>query len=93
MGSRASSTEEPYVWGPVSRRPEYLSNKDAFLTIDLDEPYIGTDVKLVHFFVKPQACENETHGACDTQWLLREPFMGKRSIRLAGLCWFSAEAV
>ncbi|OEH74362.1 hypothetical protein cyc_00826 [Cyclospora cayetanensis] len=57
----------------VSTEPLIKSEKSLFLAIDIDDQFLGTDVRLVQLTVIPEACSVQAEGACKTEWLLREP--------------------
>ncbi|CDJ37152.1 hypothetical protein, conserved [Eimeria tenella] len=57
----------------VSAEPNIKSEKSLFLSIDIDDPSLGTDVRLVQLKVKPDACSVQAEAACNTEWLLRDP--------------------
>lgn len=65
------------LWRAVADEPRILSEKTLFLTVDIDDMFIGTDVRLVQLFAKPEACTVEAEGACKVEWFLRDPSPGR----------------
>lgn len=65
----------------VSAEPNIKSEKSLFLSIDIDDPSLGTDVRLVQLKVKPDACSVQAEAACNTEWLLRDPTPGETNSR------------
>ncbi|KAL8444042.1 hypothetical protein Emag_005695 [Eimeria magna] len=70
---RLAAEGQGVLWRAVAREPEIKSEKTLFLAVDIDDSFIGTDVRLVQLFVRPQACAVEAENACKVQWFLQEP--------------------
>ena len=79
---RLASSPSGILYRGVSQEPSVLSEKDIFLAVDLDDPSLGTDVRLIQLTVKPRACAVKAENACKIQWLIRQPSPGKRFFML-----------